>query len=248
MSYVENPKTIGSNIVCCHPQGKPCPIGCNQCFANAPGICYVPMTQPNIPDPVWVGDRIVRMNDLGDSNISRELVIQTSAQYRHAFFNTSVPRLDFPGPVVLTANPKEEAKETWTDLCEIPRNLMAIRLRVSPSNASALCDYICEWEQADVPILLSYMRYRDSRAVATMLLRGTPKIGCLADDYVCRRHIVNAWYQPSDGLVDKMRTVLCIQHSRNVYTCGRQVCKDCHQCESLYFLARRRMENVKTNS
>jgi hypothetical protein len=32
MSYIENPKTKGSGIVCAIPQPGVCPIGCEDCF------------------------------------------------------------------------------------------------------------------------------------------------------------------------------------------------------------------------
>ena len=46
------------------------------------------------------------MNCGNDSNNQRELVIETAQRYKRFFFNTPIPRFDFPGPVVLTANPQ----------------------------------------------------------------------------------------------------------------------------------------------
>ena len=52
------------------------------------------------------GDGIVRVNCGNDSNNQREHVILAStAEYPRRFFNTSIAKFDFPGPVVLTANP-----------------------------------------------------------------------------------------------------------------------------------------------
>ena len=104
-----NPKQEGTSYFDCIPQTGPCPIGCNQCFFNRPGAYYVPLDQlPLVPTPEEVGDGIVRMNCGNDSNNQRDLVIATAQRYKHYFFNTSVRNLDFPGPVVLTANPREE--------------------------------------------------------------------------------------------------------------------------------------------
>ena len=69
---------------------------------------YVPIDQPHFPALDEVGDGIVRVNCGNDSNNQREHVIASTAQYPRRFFNTSIPKFDFPGPVVLTANPKEE--------------------------------------------------------------------------------------------------------------------------------------------
>ena len=55
-----------------------------------------------------VGDGIVRINSGHDSNIGRDEVIRATEQYPRRFFNTSIAKFDFPAPVVLTANPREE--------------------------------------------------------------------------------------------------------------------------------------------
>jgi len=129
-----NPKQAESNLYDCIPQAGPCPIGCNQCFYNRPGAFYVPIDQPHFPALDEVGDGIVRVNCGNDSNNQREHVIASTAQYPRRFFNTSVPKFDFPSPVVLTANPKEE--QIGVDPYEIkpPANLMFVRLRVSSTN------------------------------------------------------------------------------------------------------------------
>ena len=108
-----NPKQEGTPFFDCIPQIGPCPIGCNQCFYNRPGAYYVPIDQPHIPTPEEVGDGIVRMNCGNDSNNQRDRVVETAKQYQRYFFNTSIPRFDFPGPVVLTANPKEEQEGSY---------------------------------------------------------------------------------------------------------------------------------------
>jgi hypothetical protein len=158
-----NPKQDGSNLFDCIPQIGPCPIGCNQCFYNRPGAFYVSIDQPIVPVPQEVGDGIVRMNCGNDSNNQRELVIRTASQYKHAFYNTSIPRLDFPGPVVLTANPREEERAvTPYDLGDPPpRNLMFVRLRVSATNLDLIREAIAAWSDFLVPVVLIFMAYYD---------------------------------------------------------------------------------------
>jgi hypothetical protein len=114
-----NPKQEGSNLFDCRPQVGVCPNNCNQCFYNRPNAFYNNIDQPSIPSPEKVDTGIVRMNCGHDSNIERDLVIETSKQYKEVFFNTSIPNLDFPGPVVLTANPKEEESATKYRICGI---------------------------------------------------------------------------------------------------------------------------------
>ena len=128
-----NPKQADSNLYDCIPQVGPCPIGCNQCFYNRPGAFYLPINQPHFPSLEEVGDGIVRVNCGNDSNNQREHVIASTAHYPRRFFNTSIPELDFPSPVVLTANSKEEqpACEPTSLLGGPPSNLMFVRLRAS---------------------------------------------------------------------------------------------------------------------
>ena len=73
-----------------------------------PARCLLSHRHAHVPTPEEVGDGIVRMNCGNDWNNQRDLVIETAKKYQRFFFNTTIPRFDFPGPVVLTANPKEE--------------------------------------------------------------------------------------------------------------------------------------------
>jgi len=224
--YIENPKLVGSNIVACFPQGKPCPIGCNQCYATD-GMVYVPMTQPNIPDPAWAGERIVRMNDLGDSNVERDKVINCGVRYKHTFFNTSIPRLDFPGPVILTVNPKEEDPETWTLPADhLAVNLMAVRVRVSVTNADSAAALIRAWTREKVYVLLMHMRYYDAAP---------------GEGYECHKHIVNDCWQPTWTTRRHVEHICGVGHDHLLYVCEGS-CRDCHQCESLFWLCKRRTE------
>lgn len=173
---IENPKMIGSGVIDCRPQVGPCPIACNQCFFNRPGAFYCDINQPQIPDIDAVGDQLVRMNSGGDSNIQRELVISTAQKYKRFFFNTSIPRFDFPGPVVFTANAKEE-ESAWDPTRYYPRepegkrcipddqipflhHLMFVRLRVSPTNLDWIEQAIHNWRNT-APIVLTFMAYYD---------------------------------------------------------------------------------------
>jgi hypothetical protein len=241
--YIANPKLADSNLVACFPQGKPCPVGCNQCFAHHPG-CYAPMDRPNVPDPAWVGSRIVRMNDIGDSNVDRPLVIRTAARYPNVYFNTSIPRLEFPDPVVLTVNPKEEQPNTWTwpEHCiNNMSDLMAVRVRLTPANVKAAADLVMDWADTCVAVLVSHMRYYDLVSLADMLGLPANKTAKAAD-YEHRTHVLNTCWQPSAGLQARLGSMIGLGRRHGAYLCGDMPCKDCRQCESLYWLARRRME------
>lgn len=48
MSYIENPKTKGSGIVCAIPQTGVCPIGCEDCFFQSDRSFLEPLDE-NLP-------------------------------------------------------------------------------------------------------------------------------------------------------------------------------------------------------
>lgn len=248
MPYIENPKLVGSNLVGCFPQGKPCPIGCNQCYANQPGASYAPMDCPNVPSPEEAGSRIVRMNDLGDSNIDKDIVLETAKQYENVFFNTSQPNIDFPGPVVLTINADEDRPSKWIlptwFLSHDLVRLIAIRVRVTPANVYYLQDALAEWRARGVAVLLMHMRYYDRRALVKMAkcaMLGIAPMKALLERYTHKMHIKNESWQPNEELKRELENKLGVGRHPNTYVCEGPLCKDCRQCEALYLLAKRRM-------
>ena len=143
-------------------------MNCAQCFYNRPGAYYVPIDKPHVPTPEEVGDGIVRMNCGNDSNNNRDLVIDTALKYGRFFFNTSIPNYDFPGPVVLTANPREEVESEYAwPIWHRERWYLAGRqldVRAAPhvGNESASVDKaVAAWTAADVPVVITFMAYYD---------------------------------------------------------------------------------------
>jgi hypothetical protein len=106
---------------------------------------------------------IVRVNDGNDSNVQRELVIASTSQYDHRFFNTSIPQLDFPAPVVLTVNPGRKTDVSWHRLEHIPKNLMFVRIRTNTWNLDSVVDpavqYYTTHPERGVPVVLTFMAY-----------------------------------------------------------------------------------------
>lgn len=239
-----NPKQEGTSYFDCIPQAGPCPIGCNQCFFNRPGAYYVPLDQlPLVPTPEEVGDGIVRMNCGNDSNNQRALVIATAQQYKHYFFNTSVRNLDFPGPVVLTANPREE-QPAWMPVFadEVPDNLMFVRLRVSGTNLGHIDDAVRWWTQRGVPVVLTFMAYYDREPeVADEVLRD---IGGPDQCYQWRVRHINSYWCPTAVFVSYvMRRYADL---RLLSMCGSHdtpYCRACRNCESYYWQALKRLRN-----
>lgn len=206
----ENAKLKGSVFLECIPQVGHCPQYCNQCYYNRN-----PNTEPQIPEPD--DSKIVRMNTGFDSNIQRDLVIETAKRYKHVFFNTSIPRFDFPGPVVFTANPQEEQPVTYINLSN---NIMFVRLRVSSTNLNHVQDAV-QWITAQrVPVVLTFMSYYTVNA-DFHLYEWTV------------RHVNTCWC-PRKFFI---KSVLYeYRNNRLVTYCG-DYCKDCRNCE-IYYLQR----------
>jgi hypothetical protein len=185
------------------------------------------------------------MNCGNDSNNQRELVIETAKQYQHYFFNTSIPRYDFPGPVVLTANPKEEdgAHYAWPvwhgdDWHSPAPNLMFVRLRTSATNLRPVDRAVAAWTAAKVPVVITFMSYYDRvPTVDEDLVR----LG--ADEcYVWKVRHINSYHCPTSAF---MRTVMArYRENRLVSMCGSidaSYCRACRNCETHFLQTMKRL-------
>lgn len=243
MATVRNPKQEGTPFFDCIPQIGPCPIGCNQCFYNRPGAYYVPIDKPHVPTVEEVGDGIVRMNCGNDSNNQRELVIQTAKQYKRVFFNTSVARYDFPDPVVLTANPREEDEKAYHwpewhagEWISPAGNLMFVRLRTSATNLDLVDRVAAAWTAAQVPVVITYMAYYDHEPAVPA------DLGFRGQCYEWRvRHINSYWCATKDFMRWVMRHYY---GNRLVSMCGSfdsGYCRACRNCETHYLQTMKRL-------
>jgi len=226
-----NPKQEGTNLFDCIPQTGPCPNNCNQCFYNH-GF-YLPISRTHFPTNV--GDGIVRVNSGHDSNFARAHVIKSTEQYPRRFFNTAIPSFDFPDPVVFTANSKEE-KQAWlpNQACYGPEykyKLMFVRLRVSSTNLYHIIQAAEAWGIAEVPVVLTFMRYRD-------FANQDPAA------YIQKKSINNVYWCPSQRFME-----LTLEYVRKfnpkIKMCGTltsSFCKDCLNCEKYYHEAKKRMK------
>lgn len=223
---IRNPKQEGSCLFDCKPQSGICPLQCNQCFYNRPGAFYVDINQPHFPTLEEVGDGIVRVNCGHDSNIERDKVIKETDIYKHRFFNTSIPRFDFPAPVVFTANPREE-KQAWR--ISIPLNVMFIRLRVSSTNLDIIDEDISYYTAQHIPIVLTFMAYYENPPDE--------------ENYEWKvRHINSYWCAKREFIV---KVVNMFKGNRLVDMCGTldsNYCRDCRNCETYYWQTLKRMK------
>lgn len=223
---MRNPKQENTCLYDCIPQSGKCSIGCNQCFFNRDNAFYteVPYVPANVPRGA-----IVRMNSGNDSNNQRALVVKAAELYDDAFYNTSVPILDFPGPVVFTANPKEEEMAKLVYPC--PDNLMFVRLRVSATNIGFIDAAVDYYTGQDVPVVLTFMAYYTDK----------PAVSEMFNDIVCYewrvRHINSYWCPTA---MFKSAVLKRYQWTRLVSLCGNW-CKDCRNCETYYWQTKKRM-------
>jgi len=212
---MNNPKLIGSNLVDCIPQTGSCPIGCAECFYNG-GRFYRTLEEPLIPTFEEAKGKIVRMNSGHDSNLEREKVIAAAARYPRTFFNTSIPRFDFPGPVVFTCNGKRAL------LVDCPDNVMFVRIRMSTWDLTEQDWLVEHYLKQNVPVVLTFMRYYSEGAVK------------VPEDYLWGRSILNDYWKPT---LEAKARVLSRYKGTGVRMCGTLVsslCVDCRNCELLY--------------
>jgi hypothetical protein len=220
----QNPKLEGSNVIDCIPQTGKCSNGCVECYYNHDGF-FTDKKEPLIPTLEEVGDKIVRVNSGHDSNLLRDLVIETTKQYKKKFYSTSIPRFDFPGPVVFTCNGKytDEASLITCDT----KNLMAVRFRTNMWNLCVLHETISFYNPYVVPVLITFMRY--------MNLDNIPEE--YRSYYEEKKSILNTYYILKQEYKEKIYDDVYDRHNQSLnFACALKssYCKDCGNCEKLY--------------
>lgn len=241
MSYIENPKSKGSGIICCIPQSGKCPNNCEDCFFQSGRSYLEPLEKntPNMPTVEQVGWRVVRVNDGNDSNVMRELVISQTACYPAKFYNTSIPTgLAFlDAPVVLTVNPGENTDDFVTCLVSIPPNLMFVRVRVNMWNLSLVDSAVRYYTEREVPIVLTFMAYFT-----------TPVRTGFEDYYIFRKRTLNSYWAITTDAWEQVASKY--KYNKWVSTCGKiegekgiSGCRWCGNCLREYFATMERMQS-----
>jgi len=236
MSYIENPKTKGSGVICCIPQSDPiCPNKCADCFYGAGRSYLEPLSEnlPNIPPAELAEGRVVRVNDGNDSNIDRDLVIESTAHFKDRFFNTAIPKLDFPAPVVLTVNPGGLTDKSFHKVKATP-NLMFVRARVNTWNLALIDSIVKYYTGCGVPIILTFLAFFQE-----------PIPENHRNNYRLRKRTLNK-YQAITTLA--WESVMA-RYKRNalVHSCGLEgeygttACRHCGNCLREYYATRERI-------
>lgn len=220
--YIENPKLIGTNIIDCIPQTGECPHKCPECFYNG-GRFFRDVNEPWIPTKEQVGDKIVRVNSGNDSNNQRELVIEKTKNYDEVFYNTSIPKFDFPGPVVFTCNGGKKGELKLVDDVD---NLMFVRVRVDSWDLEVVDRAVEHYlEKHRVPVVLTFMRYYNGDLIPLWN----------QNDYEWRKSIINDYWCIKPEVI---LSIMTRYKGLGVRMCGTPAgsgCIDCRNCELLYY-------------
>jgi len=227
------------------PYDGPCP-DCNG--TGRKSAFYKDINQPSIPSPETVGEDIVRMNCGHDSNLQRDVVIETAQKYKNFFFNTSMPNLNFPGPVVLTINPNEEDDYyTPSQFVGETANLMFVRFRVSPTNLHMLEEAVQRWSACHISVVLTFMAYYNAAPPGTMMINlpDNPQCYVLEDQsgfsgmaYTWQKRLVNSYYCATEDYMQYVTKRMKRIGGREVTRCGKSLsryCRDCQNCSSYYY-------------
>lgn len=228
MNYIENPKTKGSGVICCIPQKEVCPNNCPDCFFQS-GRSYLEPLEKNLPNMPNVSQRIVRVNDGNDSNVDRQLVISSTRNYPHKFYNTSkdLSLDEFPGPVVLTVNPREMIDESF--LHALSDNLMFVRALTNTWNLKLVDKIVDYYTSPKIPVILTFMAYHNKESIP----------GKYHDDYTYRRRTLNSYW----AITEFSWNLIMLRYYSNhlVYSCGTEgetgttLCKHCGNCLREYY-------------
>lgn len=223
---IPNPKMVGTNLIDCVPQAGPCPNNCLECYYNK--NFYVPIDTPLMPTLDEAEGKYVRVCSGNDANNHRNYVIEATEGYKDRYFNTSVPRFDFPGPVIFTCNPKDDE---FIEAYNVD-NVMAVRVRTSAWNPLVVAGAVEYYTSRNVPVILTFMRYTDPANVKKPGLYIENVKHILASYWTIR-----PWY--FYGVMKRY------EDNPLVFSCGTpesSFCRDCGNCERLYRRAKYQIE------
>jgi len=233
-----NPKMDGSGLVECIPQTGLCPNDCEHCFYNGEQW-YRTREEPLLPSVEEAVGKVVRMNSGHDSNIEREKVLAVAGVYRHVFMNTSIAEFDFglnpwtgvPYPVVFTCNGREPL------FVDVPPHVMYVRVRAKSWDLCEQDDVVDHYVNQGAVVVLTWMNYPVREAIPDMVMA--------SGDYEERVHVANRyWRMTPSAMLDTLGEHLHMRSAELVRTCGTlwsSMCKDCGNCETLYWETLRRL-------
>ena len=244
-SYIENPKTKGSGIVCCIPQAGVCPVGCDDCFFQGGRSYLEPLPEhlPNMPDVLSTLGKVVRVNDGNDSNNKQGYVLEATSAYKYKFYNTSIPRdlEKFNAPVVLTVNPGAMTDASAWYLTTVPKNLMFVRYRTNTWNLERADEVIGYYKEYSVPTVLTFMAYYAEDSIPEQH----------RDKYMYRKRTMNSYWAITTAAWEEV--MQRYKHNKWVYSCGKiegergvTGCRFCGNCLREYFATMERITSYES--
>jgi len=247
----QNPKQVGTSLEDCRVQVGPCPLNCPECFYNRETAFYESIYDQHIPKPEDVKDKIVRVNCGHDSNVDRQRVIDQAVKYKQYFFNTSLPNLNFPGPVVLTLNGRDELDIlTPGKVHGHLTNLMFVRLRISTQNFEyvrlANDDSIFQWVDLGIPVILTFTSfYTRTPPFCTVNKEKTTAWRKGKALYEWKVRTLNEYWCPTSEFMLDVWSSLTAVYGCLINMCGTPQsgkCVDCKNCETYYWQTKKRLE------
>lgn len=160
--YKENPKMKGSGMLGCIPQSGPCPVNCEWCFFNERSFLDIEKETPNVLSAAEAEGRVIRVNDGNDSSNQFALVLEATKGFKDKFYNTSLVALlhDFPGPVVLTVNPRDMTDKEFNKVeGKSLDKIMYVRFRANTWNRELLQECISYYNVFGIPTVITPMAY-----------------------------------------------------------------------------------------
>jgi hypothetical protein len=243
--YKENPKTKGSGIVCGIPQIGICPMKCADCFFQSGRSYLEPLDDnlPNLPNELDMSSyRILRVNDGNDSSHHYVDVIEAVKNYPMKFYNTSMDRClsIFDAPVVLTVNPGMRTDTGFTQVKDIPKNLMFVRARVNAWNLEKVVDKVVDYySERGIPVILTFMAYFKEK-----IPEGYEAY------YTFRKRTLNSYWAITTAGWEKI--MARYKYNKWVHSCGKiegekgaSGCRFCGNCLREYFATMERNNIVK---
>lgn len=238
--YKQNPKTIGSGIICAIPQEGECPNKCADCFFQSGRSYLEPLEEnlPNMPNVIDLAFRVVRVNDGNDSNIQKELVMKNVKRFPMKFYNTAIPKRleEFDAPVVLTINPSIMTNNDFHRLDPIPKNLMFVRIRTNTWNLeNVVIPAVRYYSVRNVPIVLTFMAYYVS-----------PIPEKHKKNYMWKKRTLNSYFVIKTKIWERIMKLF--RYSKWVYSCSKiegeravRECARCGNCIREYFVTMERL-------
>lgn len=233
--YKWNPKVKGSGIITAIPQSGACPNNCADCFFQSGRSYLEPLTEnlPHLPPKGYDKGRVVRVNDGNDSNVDKAAVIKAAARFGDCFFNTAIPNLDFPGPVVLTVNPAKMTDGDFHKIESPPPNLMYVRIRVNTWNIETVVKPAVDfYASRKVPVVLTYMAYYNE---------AVPE--CHAVSYEWQKRTKNSYWVLNRKAQKEIEEIFA--DNPLVYVCGykgQHACVRCGNCLREYYATKERIK------